>query len=155
VGSSGNRYFVQQSMSRQTTEAGYLSEAARVRPMTRPVTPVGEQAELRKFTRYSQVLAATLSWTGTNEEPMFSEGLTRDVSAGGAFIHLNQCPPVGTVVHYELFLPAVRRKGPNVRIGGSGQVLRIERLGATRRWHGVAVCFSKQMIRVHRIGNVQ
>ena len=119
--------------------------------MKKPVAPTGEEADLRKFPRYSRILAATLSWTG--KKPMFSEGLTRDISAGGAFIHLNRCPPARTVLHYEVFIPAVHRKGPNVRIAGSGQIVRVERLGGAGRWHGVAVRFSKQMIRVHRIAN--
>ena len=121
--------------------------------MKKPVPPTEEEIDLRRFPRYSRIFAVMLSWTG--KKPMFSEGLTRDISAAGAFMHLNRCPAAGTVVHYEVFLPAVHRKGPNVRIAGSGQIVRVERLGGAGRWHGVAVRFSKQMIRVHRIANVE
>lgn len=73
--------------------------------------------------------------------------MIRDISAGGIFAHSSRCPPVGTLVHYRVFLPAVHRMGPNVRITGSGTIVRVERLDGGR-WHGVAVRFDKHMIRV-------
>jgi hypothetical protein len=102
--------------------------------------------ESRRFNRYPCILAVTLDWKNKRGKQTFAEGLTRDISAGGIFAHTNQCPPVGTIVHYRVFLPAVHRMGRNVRITGSGKVVRVERLDG--RWHGVAVHFDKQMIRV-------
>lgn len=103
--------------------------------------------ESRKFNRYPRILAVTLRWKNKRGKPTLTEGLTRDISAGGIFAQSNQCPPVDTLVHYCVFLPAVHRMGPNVRITGSGKIVRVERLDGGR-WHGVAVHFDKQMIRV-------
>ena len=104
--------------------------------------------ESRKFSRYPRILAVTLDWISKPGKPILAEGLTRDISAGGIFAHSNRCPPVGTLVHYRVFLPAVHRMGANVRITGFGEIVRVERLGCGERWNGVAVRFEKQMIRV-------
>lgn len=104
--------------------------------------------EPRKFNRYPRILAVTLDWMSKRGKPILAEGLTRDIGAGGLFAHSNRCPPVGTMVHYGVFLPAVQRMGAHVRITGLGKIVRVERFGGGGRWHGVAVRFEKQMIRV-------
>jgi len=110
-----------------------------------------EPAEFRKFTRYRQILAVTLDWTDERAKAMFAEGLTQNISAGGLFVHINQCPPEGTVVHYDVFLPAMPRIGSGVRIAGTGKVVRVERLGGAGRWDGAAIRFSKHMIHVTKL----
>lgn len=115
-----------------------------------PSTIAADQkpVELRKFNRYRQIVAVTLDWEGKKGKPMFGEGLTQNICAGGMYVHINPCPPEKTVVQYDVFLPAVYRKGPSVRIAGTGRIVRVERLGGAGRWHGVAVRFSRHLIRV-------
>jgi hypothetical protein len=110
-----------------------------------------QDPELRNFARYARILTATLRWTDRSNKITCSQGLTRDIGAGGAFIQLSRCPTVGTAVRYEVFLPAVHRKGTFMRIAGSGEIVRIERLSGMGRWHGVAVRFLRRIIRVHRM----
>ena len=102
----------------------------------------------RKFARHARILPVTLEWLGKNGRPMRAEGLMRDISGGGMFVHSNRRPAVGTVVHYHVFLPPARRMGPMVQIAGPGKIVRLETLGSGARWHGVAVRFEEQMIRV-------
>lgn len=104
--------------------------------------------ESRKFARHARILPVTLDWLGKNGRPTRAEGLMRDISGGGMFVHSNRRPAVGTVVHYHVFLPPARRMGPMVQIAGPGKIVRLETLGGGARWHGVAVRFEEQMIRV-------
>ena len=102
----------------------------------------------RKYARYARILPVTLDWLGTDGRPILAEGLMRDISGGGMFVHSNRCPAVGTVVHYHVLLPAARRMGPIVHIVGPGKIVRLETLGVGARWQGVAVRFKEQKIRV-------
>jgi len=110
-----------------------------------------EPVELRKLNRYRQILALTLEWTDENGNATFAEGLTQDICAGGMYVHINPCPLERTLVQYDVFLPAVYRSGPNVRIAGTGKIVRVERLGGAGRWHGAAVRFSKHMVQVMKL----
>lgn len=135
-------------MPHQETENG-RSPQARVGPTPQDLEI--QDPELRSFVRYARVLTATLSWTDKSNKITSSQGLTRDIGAGGAFIQVSRCPPAGTAVQYEVLLPAIRRKGLAVRIAGSGHIVRVERLSGMGHWHGVAVHFLQRMIRVDRI----
>ena len=110
-----------------------------------------EPVELRKFNRYRQILALTLEWTDENGKVIFAEGLTQDICAGGMYVDINPCPLERTVVQYDVFLPAVYRSGPNVRIAGTGKIVRVERLWGAGRWHGAAVRFSRHTVQVMKL----
>jgi len=79
---------------------------------------------------------------------MCSEGVTRDISAGGMFILVSKGVPAGSTLHYNVYIPAIHRLGSGLRISGVGQVVRIERMAESGRWSGFAVQFSEQMVRV-------
>ena len=134
-------------MARQEPREESSGQVPRAYLLKKSIEQENVDKEARKFNRYPRILAVTLRWKNKRGKPTLTEGLTRDISAGGIFAQSSQCPPVGTLVHYCVFLPAVQRMGPNVRITGTGEIVRVERLDGGR-WHGVAVHFDKQMIRV-------
>ena len=104
--------------------------------------------DVRKFVRYSRVFSVLLTWTGRTGREILGEGLTRDISAGGMFVLVGKSIPHGVPVHYEVRLPALHRTGCGVRIAGIGQVARVEKTMESGQWWGVAVQFSRPMVRV-------
>ncbi len=101
--------------------------------------------ERRQHERYPWGFAVVLRWKDVHRHRIKYEGLTRDISAQGMFVFATTCPPKGAAVHYDVFLPPRRWPGPGLRIGGTGQVIRVESVsGAGRRWSGLAVRFRKQ-----------
>jgi hypothetical protein len=101
--------------------------------------------ERRKHERYSWGFAVVLRWKDSKGDRITYEGLTRDISAQGMFVFATNWPPKGAAVHYDVFLPPRRWPGPGLRIGGTGQVVRVESVsGAGRRWSGLALRFRKQ-----------
>jgi hypothetical protein len=106
-----------------------------------------EEAELRKFARYFRIFTVLLTWTSRTGRTMHSEGLTRDISAGGMFIVACKNVSVGSSLTYNVHIPALHRTGLGLRIAGWGQVVRVERMADFGNWSGFAVKFSDQIIR--------
>lgn len=66
------------------------------------------------------------SWQDADEVRREAVGLTRDISATGAFVATASPPPVGVSVRIKAFLPPVRGATRDVRIYGQGLVVGIE-----------------------------
>jgi hypothetical protein len=95
--------------------------------------------ELRRGIRYRLDAAAIFSWEGGSRGRFHGEGVTRDISAQGAFILTATMPPPGSLIHVDLFLPSLSAKSVDVRIRGEARVIRVD-YQSTDSWiHGFAV----------------
>ena len=97
------------------------------------------EMERRGGVRYLLGARALFAWEGPEQIALRGEGLTRDVSLGGAFIFSLTCPPVGATVEMDLFLPPVHGTVPTARLGGQARVLRVERAVTRKEQSGFAV----------------
>jgi hypothetical protein len=87
--------------------------------------------ELRKQVRYRLSASAVFAWQGANRSRTVGEGITRDISLGGAFILSSTCPPVGATAQLDVFLsPAHSGASRTVRFKTEATVTRIERPAA-------------------------
>jgi PilZ domain len=94
---------------------------------------------LRKGIRYRLDAAAIFSWEGGSRGCFHGEGITRDISAQGAFILTATMPPPGSLIHVDLFLPSLSTTNVDVRITGEARVIRVD-YQSTDSWiHGFAV----------------
>lgn len=101
------------------------------------VLPMGTP-ERRKMERFPLKLKASLTTPDTDVQTTFTETITRDICAGGAFLQVDQPLPVGTSVHIDLILPLKGRKQQESKKS------RIKVTGAVTRSMegGMAVSFS-------------
>jgi hypothetical protein len=97
-----------------------------------------QQVELRTIVRYRLGAPVVFSWRGQGGR-LQGEGITRDISARGAFILTPTCPPAETMVRMEIFLPPLREAGQCVRLVTEGRVIRIEHSAAETARDGFAV----------------
>src|SRR5216684_7209224 len=85
--------------------------------------------ELRNRVRYRLAANAAFSWESAQTSRLLGKGVTRDISLAGAFILTLTCPPVGTAVQLEIFLPPLLRGARSVRIKTGATVIRVEHSG--------------------------
>jgi hypothetical protein len=101
----------------------------------RSVRKLGMQ--LRQATRYQSSSPTFYRWDSSEGQPHQGEGMTLDISTQGVFIRAIACPPVGTHIELEVWLPKLHKGSPGILLYGEGQVLRVgaalERLDL-RRW---------------------
>lgn len=95
-------------------------------------------AARRKMERFSLELPARISAVG-EEEPVFLESFTSDISAGGAFFQTSRPLPIGTKMNVDLILPLdelkklegkranIKVKGAVVRIGEDGMAISFDK----------------------------
>jgi hypothetical protein len=102
-------------------------------------TVPGSETDNRKCVRYPLGARAVFSWEGPAQNRLRSEGLTRDVSLAGAFVFTLTCPPAGTAVQVELFLPPMHGAVPTALLRGEARVLRVERPPTREEQSGFAV----------------
>jgi len=81
--------------------------------------------ERRKLTRYPLSVPVLFTWRGKNGPLLRGEGLTRDISASGAYVLSTAAPPVDAVLKVEFSLPRPSGKG-QTRIKGKLVVLRVD-----------------------------
>jgi len=98
-----------------------------------------QQVELRTIVRYRLGASVVFSWRGQRGAQLQGEGITRDISARGAFILTPTCPPAEVMVRMEIFLPPLREAGQSVRLLTEGRVIRIEHPAAETARDGFAV----------------
>ncbi|MGD0964972.1 MAG: PilZ domain-containing protein [Candidatus Acidiferrales bacterium] len=82
--------------------------------------------EKRSNTRYRLVASVVFRWEKTDGGFLQGEGVTRDISVNGAFIHAPSGPPVDVPVKLEVLLPRPQSAGRSVTIVSEAQVIRVE-----------------------------
>ena len=92
--------------------------------------------------RYRLSADAVFAWEGAQHDRLQGEGITRDISLAGAFIFTSTCPPVGSTVQLDVFLPPILgAAGKRVRIRTSATVLRIENSAGSKGFAAVSEDF--------------
>jgi len=84
--------------------------------------------ELRNRVRYRLSANAVFAWDGAENARLLGDGITRDISITGAFVFTATTPPVGTIVHLDVFLSSCQDRGPEkgVQIETDAEVIRVE-----------------------------
>jgi hypothetical protein len=103
------------------------------------ITSVPDQKmEARASVRYRFGTPAVFCWEGFAGSRLKGEGVTRDISVGGAYILTSTLPPCKAVIQLEIFFnsPATGRQ---VKIATEGRVLRVEHPAENTARGGFAV----------------
>lgn len=83
------------------------------------------RAQRRKCNRYRLELPVIFSWKDEQAERQEQVGLTRDLSARGAFVFATPAPPLDAHVKFKGFLLPGGKALP-AQICGEGNVVRVE-----------------------------
>jgi hypothetical protein len=83
------------------------------------------------------------------------EGRTHDISEVGAFVLSSICPPVGTEINFNIFLPVVPGFEPKTRVEAVGQVLRVEQARGLEGRDGFAILSRHTLFRVNNHSDEQ
>jgi hypothetical protein len=78
-----------------------------------------------------------------------SEGKTRDVSEGGAFVLASTCPPPGIQIGFKLYLPALPGSKRKTRLEADGQVIRVKHLRGRKECEGFAILTEHMILRLN------
>lgn len=98
-----------------------------------------QKMEARASIRYRFGTPAVFSWEGQAGARLKGEGITRDISVGGAYILTPTCPPPHVVIQLEIFLTSAGTTGHSVTIATEGRVLRVEHPAESKAGGGFAV----------------
>ena len=79
--------------------------------------------ERRRSQRFNLGLPLTVQWTNGPEKRQ-AHAVTQDVSSGGAYFHLPEAIPDGTVVEIEMTLPSRITHATPVRVRCLGRIQR-------------------------------
>lgn len=80
--------------------------------------------ERRRAVRYLLRVPLVFRWQGSGNNHLQGDGVTRDISARGAYVLSVTAPPVGAVVHVEVYLLGFRE--PKSRIKARMRVSRVD-----------------------------
>jgi hypothetical protein len=86
--------------------------------------PPGAPVERRRAVRYLLKVPLVFRWQGPGNSQLQGDGVTRDISARGAYVLSVTAPPVGAVVHVEVYLLGFRE--PKSRIKARMRVSRVD-----------------------------
>jgi len=81
--------------------------------------------ERRKVTRYPVRAFVFFTWRETRGPRLRGEGVTRDISASGAYVFSSARPPLNAVLQVEILLPRPSGRGAAL-IKGKMVVLRVD-----------------------------
>ncbi len=95
--------------------------------------------ERRECTRYRLACQVRFSWANEQQERFHGRGVTRDISARGAFILTAACPPDAATVHLKILIAPDPPDAPTARLRGDAQVLRVEQVPGGQGQSGFAV----------------
>ena len=95
--------------------------------------------ERRECTRYRLACQVRFSWANEQQERFHGRGVTRDISARGAFILTAACPPDAATVHLKILIAPDPPDAPTARLRGDAQVLRVEQAPGGQGQSGFAV----------------
>ena len=106
---------------------------------TQTASAPDQKMEARASVRYRFGTPAVFSWEGRAGGRLKGEGITRDISVGGAYILTPTCPPPDVVIQLEIFLTTPGASGHSVGIAAKGRVIRIEHAAESKAPSGFAV----------------
>ena len=95
-----------------------------------------DPVERRRAVRYLLEVPLVFRWQGSGNRHLQGDGVTRDISARGAYVLSVTAPPVGAVVHVEVYLLGFRE--PKSRIKARMRVSRVD----DRATHSARLGFS-------------
>lgn len=100
---------------------------------------VRTSADRRKAARYPISAAASFEWQDSNSNWPEAIGISRDIGGAGLFLETETIPPIGSLLHFRVTLPA-RETGPIVlSLSGVGQVRHHYRYPGGRNGFGASV----------------
>lgn len=105
----------------------------------------------RKTIRFPLEAPIVFRWTDSGIEKR-GEGRTHDISEVGAFVLSSICPPVGTEVSFNIFLPLLPGFEPKTRVEAVGRVLRVEQARGVEGRDGFAILSRHTLLRVNNHG---
>lgn len=97
-----------------------------------------KRKDRRKHVRYPVRVPVFFSWKKLGGAVFRSQGITRDISLRGAYVHSAICPSVDTVIEMEIPLPR-SLPGPNLLILGKVRIKRVESSLKKKRDRGFSV----------------
>jgi len=106
----------------------------------------------RKTIRFPLEAPIVFRWAENGIEKQ-GEGRTHDISEVGAFVLSNICPPLGTEISFNIFLPMLSGFEPKTRVEAVGRVLRIEQARGTEGRDGFAISSRHTLFRVNNHGD--
>jgi hypothetical protein len=74
-----------------------------------------DSAERRGAVRYRLEVPLVFRWQGAGRNWFQCDGVTRDISAKGAYVLAVTSPPVGAVVHVEVYLLGFRERKSRIK----------------------------------------
>jgi hypothetical protein len=102
----------------------------------------------RKAIRFPLEAPIVFRWADSGIEKQ-GEGRTHDISEVGAFVLSSICPPVGTELSFNIFLPVVPGFEPKTRVEAVGRVLRVEQAHGIEGRDGFAILSRHTLLRVN------
>lgn len=81
--------------------------------------------ELRSAARFPIRASVVFTWQGAGG-PLRGEGVTRDISRTGVYVHTPTSPPLAVAVQMEIFLPPIEPQGKAMKVLSEGPVIRVE-----------------------------
>lgn len=103
--------------------------------------------QVRNYARRSLALPILFTWEDKRGVRRRGAGITRDVSAGGTFLFTESCPPAGTKIEFDLFLPKISEQSSKIRVQGEGRVLRVELRREGEKRSGFAAAHTEFVLR--------
>jgi hypothetical protein len=108
----------------------------------------------RKAIRFPLDAPIAFRWTDRGIQRQ-GEGRTHDISEVGAFVLSSICPPVGTEISFNIFLPALLGSEPKTSVGAVGRVLRVEHARGVEGRDGFAILARHAPVGVNNRGDGQ
>ncbi len=102
----------------------------------------------RKTIRFPLEAPILFRWADSGIEKQ-GEGRTHDISEVGTFVLSSICPPVGTEISFNIFLPVVPGFAPKTRVQAVGRVLRVEQARGIEGRDGFAILSRHSLLRVN------
>ena len=106
----------------------------------------------RKAIRFPLAAPIVFRWSDSGIEKR-GEGRTHDISEIGAFVLSSICPPLGTEIRFDIFLPVLPGFEPKTRVEAVGKVLRVEQARGIEGRDGFAILSRHTLLRVNNQSN--
>ena len=100
----------------------------------------------RRYRRFRLAAPVVFKWWDNNGTVRNGRGYSRDISGGGIFTRAaRDCPPIASVLRYEVLLPQITDTSAAILIKAAGRVMRTQRF-PNSGYEGFAVQSSKVMV---------